>query len=176
MNNEALKELWVITKNYGPGVGLTVLATVLSACGAKPQITTNIESCGGQEEVDAQPGVLRKTDAPGITIEYMVNPDGSITWFSKPPFTDIPPFTGRPLGEITKKHLLVDLQGDTDGDGWQNIKFESVCPVPPTPTISPQPSETPTGYLSKGSGRLTSLPKGFHPNPGKPALSGRIRF
>ncbi len=174
MNNEVLKELWAITKKYGPGVGLTVLATVLSACGAKPQITTTIESCGGQEEVDAQPGVLRKIVAPGITMEYMVNPDGSTTWFSKPRFTDIPPYAGRPLGGTTEEHLLADLQGDIDGDGNQDIKFKSVCPTPSKPTLSPQPPATPTGYLGKGIGRLASLPRGFHPNSGKPALSRRI--
>ncbi len=157
---------------YTSGSLSAAVLLLLTACGAKSQITTTIESCGGQEEVDAQPGVLRKMTAPGITIEYMVNPDGSLTWFSKPPFTDIPPFTGRPLGKITEKHLLIDLQGDTDGDGGQNAVFKSVCPDP-----LPKPSETPIGLLKGNVRSITQINRGFHPgDASKPVFSGRIRF
>lgn len=135
-------------------IGALFVSYLLAACGAKPQITTTIGSCGGQEEVDAQPGVLREIVAPGITIEYMVNPKGDVTWFSDPPFTDISPFTGRPLGKITEKHLQVDLQGDTDGDGNYNVKFESVCPAP-----TPSPQSHATG---RGSGRYASISRGFY--------------
>lgn len=166
MNKEVIQEIFEITKKYGPGAALAVFGLiVLPGCGPpKPQITTTIESCNNlQEEVDAQPGVLRRIVAPGISIEFMVNLDGSVTWFSKPAFTDITPFTGRPIGKITEEHLLVDLQGDTDGDKNQNIIFRSICPAAPTPTISPQPSETPIGLL-KGNIRSTALVnQGFHP-------------
>lgn len=175
MNNEILKELLIITKKYGPGVGLAILATVLSACGAKPQITTSIENCGGEAEVDVAPGVLQKITVPGLDLQYIINEDGSLTYFSKPKFTDNPPST-RQIGDLNGEHLIVELQGDTDGDGRQNVVFQSVCPIAPTPTITPQPSETPTGLL-KGIVRSTSLVKqGFHPGQAsKPVFTSPLR-
>lgn len=158
--------------------GLLFLSYILAACGAKPQVTTTIENCGGEAEVDAAPGVLQRIKVPGMDIQFIVNPDdGSITYFSKPSFTDVPPVENRPIGILKEEHLEVTLQGDIDGDGNQDIKFRSVCPTPPKPTPSPQPQETPTGYL-KGPGRLASLPRGFHPGEAsKPAFTGgRIRF
>jgi len=79
------------------------------ACGAKPQVITIIKNCDGEAEVDAAPGVLQKIEVPGINIKFIVNPDGSITYFSNPPFTDIPPVENRPIGILNKKHLELTL-------------------------------------------------------------------
>jgi len=168
MDLENCKNKFVLSlKTFG-------IFSLLVACRAKPQVTTSIESCGGEAKVDAAPGVLQEIKAPGMNIKFIVNlNDGSITYFSEPPFTDIPPVEKRPIGILNQKHLEFGLLGDTDGNGWQDILVRSVCPVSPKPTLSPQPPATPTGYL-KGPGRLASLPNGFHPNPGKPALSRRI--
>lgn len=124
----------------------TAILLFLTACGAKPQVTTSIESCGGEVEVDVVPGVLEKITVPGLDLEYTVNDDGSFTYSSKPKFTDNYPST-RQIGDLNGKHLEVELQGDTDGDGRQNVLFKSVCPATQTPTIVPQPSETPIGLL-----------------------------
>ena len=171
--------LWEVTKKYGQyGLrvsGLLLLGYLGVACGAKPQVITIIKNCDGEAEVDAAPGVLQKIEVPGINIKFIVNPDGSITYFSNPPFTDIPPVENRPIGILNKKHLELTLQGDIDGGGNQDITFRSVCPTPPKPTPPPQPSGTPIGSL-KGSGRIASTPRGFDTRSSKPTFSNRIRF
>ncbi|MFH0979543.1 MAG: hypothetical protein V1803_01185 [Candidatus Roizmanbacteria bacterium] len=146
-------------------VGLVLIAT-LTACGVKPSVTHTIESCGGKTEVDTASGSLEEIKAPGIELQYKVNDDGTITYLSKPAFTDSPP-SERSIGNLNDSHLKVNLLGDTDNDGKQNIEFQSVCPAP-------QPTETPIGLLKGTMRSVVQADRGFHPGEAsKPAFSAR---
>jgi hypothetical protein len=138
-----------------------------TACGVNPNITHTINSCGGETEIDVQPGVLEEIKAPGIDLQYEVKQDGSIRWYSDPEFYDVPP-SERSIGNTEEKHLKVKLLGDTDGNGRQDIIFKSVCPVPATPTPQPKATLTPQSFnLDNSHNRLTAYQKGF--NGTKPA-------
>lgn len=102
----------------------------ISACSSSgPVATHEIVRCGGVTEVDVPPGSLEEISVPGLSLEYIVNADGTVTYYSEPRFTDDIPSIRR-VGDLEKNHLGVILQGDTDGDGSQNVVFESICPVP----------------------------------------------
>jgi hypothetical protein len=152
-------------------LGLLFLTT---ACGVKPITTHTINSCGGETEIDVKPGDLEQIKAPGIDLKYKVLPDGRVKWYSNPEFYDVPP-SKRSIGNIDGKHLDVELLGDTDGNGRQDIRFKSVCPVPATPI--PQPKGTPTPQsleLNNSHDRLTAYQRGF--NGTKPAGRGGTIF
>ena len=155
-HNQSLIPLYAV-------VGIFV-SSLLAACEAKPAVTTTIGNCGGEAEVDVAPGELQKILAPNIEFEFIVNDNGSITYYSSPKFTDFPPSV-RHIGDLDSG-IDVDLEGDTNKNGKQNIIFKSDCPAP-TPTFSPI---TPTGLLKGNARSLAQVDQGFHPgNASKPA-------
>ena len=150
------------------GVDILLFSYLLTACGTNPNIKFELADCGSVRGLELKPGDVVDLGDVGPEVNFKIDNDGRIVPSSKDIFGVTDPGQEYWFGDREKPYYLVRDQGDPDSNGLTNIEIEKVCPPKSTP--SPQPPVTPTGYL-KGPGRLASLPNGFHPNPGKPALS-----
>ncbi len=175
-NNFSLRSVWEVTKKYGPRVGgLLLIAYIASACGVKPNIMFEMTGCEDVRELGLAPGDTVDLTDIDPKVNFRIDGDGRIIPPSDQSFGLTNPGQEWWFGDRIKPYYAVTDRGDVDGDGLTNIRIEKVCPAPATPIPTIQPSETPIGYLGRGTGRFASIPRGFHPGPAsKPAVSGRI--
>jgi len=162
--SQATTDIWRVTKKYGFKVGgLLLIAYIGAACGAQPNIKFEMTDCGGVRGLELKPGDVVDLGDVGPEVNFKIDNDGRIVPSSKDIFGVTDPGQEYWFGDREKPYYLVRDQGDPDSNGLTNIEIEKVCPPKSTP--SPQPSETPIGFLKGNVRSVVQADRGF--NPGK---------
>jgi hypothetical protein len=153
-----MESLTKLELTFTTALGILIFASSCST--PTPTIKYENTSCDESRILDLEPGDIVDLTDVGNKNDFIITLDGKI-------------YVPGVSNKITDPNAVDYIIGDKDkppyyvvkstGTGNGDVSIKKVCPIKPA-TPTPQPSPTPYSYLGKGSGKLASLPPGFHPN------------
>ncbi len=156
-------------------IALLGLTSIAASCGHKTVAIHQIVGCGGEIEIDMAPGNLELIKAYKNAAEVSVNEEDQTITINGVTMA-INENTTLSVGDVSKNHLKIVVQGDPDNDNRFNIRATSVCPQPnPTPQVTPQSRiNKPQKHLLIHTPQKHLLIHTFYPGKAsKPAFTGR---
>jgi len=134
------------------------LFTISACSGVSPTIKYESTGCDETRTLDLKLGDIVDITDVGNKADFEITGSGGINVPKVSDKITKPDEVDYIIGDKNKPpYYIIKSTGTGNGD----VQIEKTCPVQPA-TPTPKPTSTPYSYLGKGSGRLASMPSGFH--------------